>query len=392
MKNFIITTLSIITLSQCIFSQNSISGVLKEVERNNTRLQAFQKKGIADKLENKTGIFLENPEIEYNYLWGNPEQIGNRTDFGIYQSFEFPLAYRYKKSISSLKNKQIDIEYEKQWKEIRLHTKVLCLELIYTNAIATELNKRKADAEKIAMMYKTKFELGESNLLDYNKARLNLLNINKKAESHIIQRQALLAELARQNGGIFILFNDSVYSGPSIPNNFETWYVQSLQDNPDLELIKQESEIGSVQVKLNRTLSLPKFKAGYMSEKVENEEFRGISVGMSIPLWENRNTVKQARAHSLALQSAENDTRIQIYNYLSMLYQKALRMKLSVETYRKDLETFNNSVLLDKALEKGEIGLIDYLLELSLYYDNIEQLLEMEKDMHIILAELHQFE
>ena len=54
---------------------------------------------------------------------------------------------------------------------------------------------------QIANAYKSKFDIGEANILDYNKARINLLNITKEVESNEIERNALLSELARLNGG-----------------------------------------------------------------------------------------------------------------------------------------------------------------------------------------------
>ena len=71
-------------------SQNTIDNVLTEVEKNNTTLSSIRKNIDADKIGNKTGLLPKNPEAEFNYLWGNPSDIGNRTDFSIKQSFDFP--------------------------------------------------------------------------------------------------------------------------------------------------------------------------------------------------------------------------------------------------------------------------------------------------------------
>ena len=54
--------------------------------------------------------------------------------------------------------------------------------------------------------------------------------------------------------------------------------------------------------------------------------------------------------------------------------------------------TINSSRMLDEALQKGEISLVDYLLEESLYYSSAETLLQMERDFCRVVAELYQYQ
>ena len=138
-------------------------------------------------------------------------------------------------------------------------------------------------------------------------------------------------------------------------------------------------------------MSLPKFQAGYMSEKVVGEQFQGVVLGISIPLWENKNTVKYAKAQSMALQSVETDRKIQFYNQLKALHNKAIGLQANVEGYREELLRFDNTDLLKKALDQGEISLIDYTLELSVYYESVNTLLFQELKLNKILAELKQY-
>ena len=169
MKNLIITFISILIFSLNLFSQNNIDKILIEIEKNNTTLTALRKSLDADKIGNKTGIFLANPEIEFNYLWGNPSVIGNRKDISIKQTFDFPTAYKYKNKIANTRNEQVELEYEKQRKELVLQSRLVCSDLIYTNALFTELSKRLSHAQSIANSYKSKFDVGETNILEYNK-------------------------------------------------------------------------------------------------------------------------------------------------------------------------------------------------------------------------------
>lgn len=391
MKNIIIAIISLLACNSSLFAQYTVDSVLVEIEKNNTTLSALQKRAEADKLGNKTGIYLANPEVEFNYLWGNSSDFGNRTDFTIKQSFDFPTAYGHKKQIANIKNEQAELEYQKQRKAILLESRVVCYNLIYFNALKFELSKRLNHAESVANSFKAKFDAGETNILEFNKAQLNVLNLSKKMESLDIERNALLGELSRLNAGVPIAFNASVFEATTVPTDFEQWYQQAEQSNPILNWLKKEIEITEKQVSLSKAMSLPKLQAGYMSESIIGQDFKGLTVGLSIPLWENKNTVKYAKANTVALENMATDNKVQLYNQLKVLHTKAIELQKSSSDYKLKLQSFNNSELLKKALDKGEISLIDYILELSFYYESVNNLFKLERDMNKAIAELNQY-
>ena len=76
MKRLCLVLLSFI-IFKVSYAQNNLEYLLQEIESNNTTLSALQKQVEAQKLGNKTGIYLPNPEVEFSNLWGNPSEIGN---------------------------------------------------------------------------------------------------------------------------------------------------------------------------------------------------------------------------------------------------------------------------------------------------------------------------
>lgn len=391
MKRAILIT-AIVVFGFNLFAQNTIDVVLTEVEKNNTTLSAYRKSIDAEKIGNKTGLAPQNPEVEFNYLWGNPSAIGNRTDFSIKQSFDFPTAYSYKNQISNLKNEQAELEYKKQRNEVLFQTRLVCVKLTYYNALKAELNKRHANAQKVADAYKTKYSTGDVGILEFNKAQVNLLNATKEQESNEIERNALLSELTTLNGGNAINFTDSLFSLQTIPADFEQWFTSVETNNPLLQWVKQEIAISEKQVKLNTANSLPKFYGGFMSEKVVGQQFQGVTVGITIPLWENKNTVKYAKAQAIAMQSVEADAKLQFYNSMKALHTKVIALQTNVSDYRSKLAMYSNSELLEKAFIKGEISLTEYMYELSLYYESVYKLLEMEMNYNLAHAELNKYQ
>lgn len=391
MKQILIAVISTLVFSLNLLSQSNIDSILNEIERNNTRLSALRKRADAEKIGNKMGIYLQNPEVGFNYLWGKPSVMGKRTDVSITQSFDFPTAYKYKNQISDIRNNQVDLEYGNHLRTTMLQGRYVCYDLIYINALRSVLSKRLKHAQSIANSYESKFRIGETNILEYNKAQLNLLNIRKELESTEIERTVHLSELTRFNGGIFIDFTDTIFQLQTIPVDFEQWYLMAEKNNLMLSWLKQEIILYQKQEKLNRALSLPKLQAGYMSEKIVGEQFQGVTVGLSIPLWENKNTVKYAKANSLVVESVAVDSKLQFYNQLKALHTKAIGLQESLTDYRINLLSFDHSELLKNALDKGEITLIEYILDFAIYYKSIDKLLELERDMNKTLAELNQY-
>lgn len=388
--NRIIILSAIMAFSANMFAKNNIDSVLAQIEKNNTTLIALQKRAEADKIANKTDIYLQNPEIEFNYFWGN-DIIGNRTDFSATQAFDFPTAYSYKNQISNIKNEQLELEYQKQKKELLLNARLICYDLIYTNALKAEISKRLIHAQSIADAYKSKLDIGETNILEFNKAQLNLLNLNNEMEVLSIEQKALQAELTRLNGGVLIFLSENEFQHSLLMADFEQWYQQAGQSNPLLNWLKKEVELSQKQISLNKAMSMPKFQTGYMSESVVGQKFKGVTMGMSIPLWENKNTLKHAKANALAIEHTVSDTKLQFYSHLKMLHSKAVSLQTNASEYKTKLQMFNNSELLKKAFDKGEITLINYMLELSIYLESVNNLLKLERDLNKTIAELNQY-
>ncbi|MEA4996703.1 MAG: TolC family protein [Petrimonas sp.] len=369
-------------------AQDRYAAVLQRIETNNTTLAALREQTEAQKIENRTGIYISNPEVEFNYLWGNPAAIGRRTDLAVTQSFDFPTAYGHRRNIGDLQSRNADLAYKAERTRLLLQAKQTCIDLVHYNALAKEYGIRLENAQRIADTYRIRLDKGDADILEYNKAKLNLTAIQTERAKVEAEQVALLAELKRMNGGKEIFFTQDEFTPPVLPADFEEWYSNAEAKNPVLQYVKGEVNIGKEQVKLSRALSLPKFTTGYMSETVVGEQFRGITLGVSIPLWENKNRQRHAQAQVKASETALEDTRLQFYTRLQGLYHKASILQQNALELRRSITENRNDALLKKALDSGEISLLDYLMEIGYYYDAVIQALVVERDYEQALAEL----
>lgn len=389
MKPIIYILLSVLVLSAQ--AQVSFDNVLKEIEMNNTTLKAYREKANADKIGNKTGINMANPEVEFGYLWGSPSGEGNRVDLNVTQSFDFPTAYRYKTQLSDGKNQQVDMIYDQQKVEILQQARLICVELVYQTKMNKILSDRLKQARELSDAYQKSFDQGNIDVLERNKTKLNLLNAEKALQINEVDLNLSKSELQRLNGGLDVgEFNR--YSDFTFPLNFIEWFAIVKANNPSLRVAEQEVALSRKQEQLTRALNLPKITAGYASERVSGTTFQGVSVGVSIPLWEGKNTVKHQKAQTVALQMQHEDSELQFRNTLKNQYDKAKKLSLLLKEYEDALSVTSSQDLLKMALDKGQLSLINYLLELSVYYETVDKYLETERDYQLAVAELQQWE
>jgi outer membrane protein TolC len=423
--------LIIITLFLCAtFSATSQSGyenILEEIEANNTTLAALRKQAEAQKIGNRTGLTPANPEVELGYLWGSPAVVGERVDFGVTQTFDFPTAYIHRNRIADLQDNNVDFQYRVGRQSILLEARRACIELNYYNSLSKEYQQRATHAAQLADAYKKKLAQGDANILEHNKAQLNLATVQAEAAQIAVEMRRAASLLRQLNGGKDInnyelriknyegitMVEDVIrnsqfknYEGMTMVEdvicnsqfkNYEGMTMVEdvirnsqfvIENAPALQSLREQLQISREKVKLNRAMALPKLSAGYTSEKLAGEHFQGVTVGVSVPLWEDKNRVKQAKKEQEAAEAMLEDSKQQLHNRLQSLYDKVVSLQETAQSLRQSLADNNAAPLLQKALNAGEISLLDYLLETSYYYDATDRVLEAERDAELAAAEL----
>ena len=112
---------------------------------------------------------------------------------------------------------------------------------------------------------------------------------------------------------------------------------------------------------------------------------------MSIPLWENKNTVKKAKAQFEYTTAMMEDKLQSLKSNLKQLYQQVQTLSESREEYRKILSGQQSIALLNKALDAGQISMIEYFTEVTTFYESRQNYLDVERDYFNALAQLFQY-
>lgn len=387
-----ITLLIVLCTAIAVNAQSSVDKLLAEIAKNNKSIIANNQYQEAQKLTFKTGLTPSNPTVEYDYLPGSPAGAGTQKDFSITQGFDFPTVYGKKSKVANQQIVKSNFEADAFRQNVLLEAKKYCIELIYRNKLKAELTGRFERAESLYQNYKTKLDNGQGNILDVNKASLQLLAIKTELQLNESEKNQLLHKLTELNGGADVVLEDTDYpSLISIPSFEEIDSLIEAHD-PVVKMIKQEKEVAKYQLGLSKSLSLPKIEAGYHSQSILGQQYKGAHLGLSIPLWENKNKVKAQNA-SLVWSDLQIQEHLTEHYYRNkQLYEQYLNFKKIVNEYQSILVNINNMELLTKALDKGEISSIEYFLEQSYFYSAHDKLLLSDSELQKTVAELYKFQ
>lgn len=391
MRNNIYTTFLLLCLTLPVFAQSGISDVLKSIENNNKALQAGQRLNETQKLEARTGNYLPNPTVELNQLWADRSVGGNANELAVTQSFDFPTVYFNKNKLAKLKSSTSDYQYAATRQQILLKAQQICQEIIYLRKQKHLLDERLKNAERLEALYNQRFASGDANQLELTKIKLEKINANNASRRNQSALRSQLEQLQALNGGISIEFSDDEFINTQVLPDFSQLETTYLDADPTLKSLEGESESAQREIKVSRALTLPKFDIGYRRNGGSDQTMNGFRIGMSIPLWENKNTVKRAKAQAEYTALNVEDNTETLKATLKELYLQAQSLQLSKEEYARTLANQRSEELLNKSLEAGQISMIDYFVEITILYDSIQNYLEVEKEYHNLLAQLLQY-
>lgn len=391
MKQFIVITL-LASAALSVNGQNSIDAVLRSIEANNKELQANNQLTVSKKLEAKLDNNLPDPSVSYVHQYGNREGMGIQGELVASQSFDFPSVYVQKNKLAKSKAASFDRQGAEFRQQILLQAKEICLDLVLLNQQRALLDQRRQNAEQLAELYAMRLETGDANILETNKIDLELLNAKTEARMNESARIAKLQELATLNGGIAIDFTDTTYMSDGDILSFEELRAEAVTSNPQLLTLKSEQVAARRQLSVNKSKSLPSFELGYrMNTATGGERFNGFLVGVSIPLFSNRNNVKQAKAQALYTDLQLESTITTVESELHQLYNQSVALKTSMDEYNTVLKSQNSLALLNKAIQTGQISMIEYFVDVTTFYQSMQNYMQLQNEYQKVMAQLYKY-
>lgn len=373
------------------FAQENAGTVLSQIEKNNTALQALRKRTEADQYGYKAERALDAPEVGFDYLWSSPADVGTRKDISVTQSIDVAALAGARGKLANSRTELSDIQYNIERQKILLEAKQLYIRIVYCNVVNAELSSRIARSEQIEAAYRDMQARGETDMIEVNKAHLAYLSQKNALSRNLVERESLLSELQGLNGGEPVEVNASVISTDEVlPADFGAWYAEASQQIPELAYMKKNVDVNAAEARTAKMANYPSLTAGYMAELVNGSNFRGLTLGLSIPIWSVRSKVRQANASCEAAKLEERDAVTKTYNSFKALYDRAKGLQeISAELSSSLAVSTEAMALTEHKLKAGDISLIDNIMELSLYYSLADEVLATSCDYALALAELY---
>lgn len=390
-RNAALSAIAFVSMTFVSWAQNSAEVVLASVEKNNPELQALRKRTESEKYGFKAERMVEAPEVGFDYLWGSPADIGTRKDISVTQSIDIATISGTKGKIAKSESELSDMQFNVRRQEILLQAKLLYINIIYCNAVSAELERRLERSEKVESVYRDMQVRGETDMIEVNKAHLAYLAQRNALARNKMEAEGFRLELQRLNGGEPLEINDLSYVRTDmLPADFDTWYKEVADRSPEIRAARQNVKVNEAVARGIKMSSCPTITAGYMAELVKGSNFRGLTLGLSIPLWSARSKTRQANLSCEASRLEVKDVEASEYSALRSLYEKASGLKDLSDELALSLAVSDEAMsMTEKKFNEGEISLMDSIMELSLYYSVVDESLAASKDYDLALAELN---
>ncbi len=377
-------------MSDVAYAQGSIESILAGIEKNNVELQALRKRTDSEQSGFKSERALDAPEVSFDYLWGSPADIGNRKDISVTQSFDIAALSGVRGKLALSRTDLSELQYKIERQRIMLEAKKLCIRVVYCNAMSRELSERLNLAETLAQTSREMVTRGEIDPSEANKAQMSFLAQKSACVRNDVELKSLLTELKRMNGGIPVEITDAEYSSAEVlPADFDTWYADASSSSPALSYLHKNVEVNANASKSVKMSNFPKLTAGYMAELVKGSNFRGLTLGLSIPLWSVRSKTRQANLSYEAAVLEEKDASEQLYADFSKQYDEATGLHQLCEALSSSLaESASALSVTESKFLSGEISMLDNIMGHSLYYSIVDEYLAAQRDYRLSIAGL----
>jgi outer membrane protein TolC len=370
-----------------LWGQN-LDSLLHSVEQKNLRIAALQKYTEAEQAGLKTDIYPDNPQVTYKYLWGDNNAAGNLRELEVIQPFRVPGYYYSKAGIKKQQFLQTTLAASLEKQEVLHKVRNVYFDIVRLEQKKTLLENLKTETGRLAEMMKAGFESGEFSRTVYDKARILNINIQNDYQKTTADIAVLKEQLWQFNGGINIAELVFQYPENWLLPQFDSLMNRIKTENHSLMLAAAGTDEAEVRIRFEKKSNLPVFEAGYKSESVADQHLRGVHGGVTLPLWQNSNKVKQARLQSDLSQAVYRQTETEIAAEVATLYNNAISLRNNLLQLKEVLgsEQVVSGTL--ELLQAGQISFQEYLAEVQFLADTHLNMIEMEGEYFKILSEI----
>jgi outer membrane protein TolC len=384
----------VFALCGCLFFISGFSQIrnteelLNEIEQNNIELKGYQSFIKSQQLENKSNNNLPDPQLSGYYLPFGDNITDEYTEYQIAQSFEFPTVYAARDKWNDLKSIQIQSAYAKKRQEVLLNAKEFLIELAFLQKQKVIETDRRTLSKQVFEQIQELFNKEQVGILDLNKAKIAWIQEQFVVDQIEGDIEILKYKLKTLNGEKPL---DGVSKETIISTeiaSLEILWEEKLTLDPSLQELNANEKASLQKVKLEKNKVLPDLALGYNYQGVIGNNYSGFYGGLSIPLWSSKNKVKAAQANYEYQQSNTQIITTSLYSQFQETFSRYKLMSSKYNEYQITMSNLDSEKLLFKAYILGEFSFMDYYVELQFYRNASDKMLQMEKELQLLQAQL----
>lgn len=364
--------------------------LLQAVERHSPGLQSAAATARSNQIEARTGNTLPNPELEYIHFWGSSGAVGE-DEFTATQGFDFPTAYVQRTRAARAREDAAQASYRQVRMETLLQARLAVQEILYLQKRIEVDSLRLADVEFARQIARVRAQAGDITSIEENRIEFQSLSARNNLTRTRMALETALTSLSSLSG--LSLGADVQIEPMPLPALAPLAQVleQAYAADPALSAARASGQAAQADRRLAVSLALPKFSAGYKYSSSDGAKFHGVIAGMSIPLFESRNTVRLARARQAEVEATTLALETNLTADLTAKYSQACRLEAMSRTYQSGGEGAEKSALLRKALQEGSLTILEYFTELDPVYRHMDEINELSYNYRSLLIELNKY-
>lgn len=363
-------------------AQQSYSDALATIESNNPTLRAIRQETDAAKAQTASSRKMPDLEIELGYLWPG------RKDVSASQPLDWSVMSGQSRHLAEARDSLAESEYAASRQEILLDAHLTLIEATYQTAL-TGLRSQRAEAlGRIALCVARRLDAGDARQMDANNASMAYASAARQLTLAQADLDDALTHLKALNGGEPLLPSIAQFPPAPMPSDFDSWYARAQRLSPQLMTSAAQVSIARGERRQARMSVAPQVSIGFMGEFSQEEKYKGVTLGVSLPLWRSRQTRDAAARAEQAAASRHQAAVLNDRAQAEAAWNRALQLGEIAVAMRQAVNSTSNVDLLAKALESGQISVAESLAASAILFEAEEDALAAERDYQIAVARL----
>jgi len=324
----------------------------------------------AERLQGEVDNSLAGPDVDFDYKFAD-ESSDNRWGVSVGQGFDWPGVYAARRKSNKLRANAFELLHRSNVVDKALELKLAAIRLGQARANLKVIGEAHSNFEQLVDNLRKSYDRGEATILAMRKSELQLMSILTalaNAESEVLRAEAAIEAIEPGCLGEF-----KALAGLNVePLRPIAEYEQSLASAPDFAGKKAELEAARNDISVARRGAMPSSKLSYAHDYEDGKHFNGFGIGISLPSWQPKKSVRMAEAKAIAADFDVLDYDIVRKARLNADYNEARHLYERIANEREVLAN-DYPALLKKAFDSGIFTIFEYLTEYNTYLDTLAE-------------------